>query len=72
MPPIRKITPEILSRWLQVSHTTVLKWVRLGELPALNIGTGEVPRFVIYRKDAVAFLRKRGMTAQQLADLGLE
>ena len=71
-PHVRKITPHILARWLEVNPHTVLKWIRAGQLPALDITTGSVSRFVIYRKDAVAFLRKRGMTREQLVSFGLD
>jgi predicted site-specific integrase-resolvase len=69
---VRKITPRVLARWLDINPHTVMKWVHSGELPALNIATGPVARFVIYRKDVATFLRKRGMTHDQLASLGLE
>ena len=69
---MRKITPHVLARWLEIDARTVLKWVHTGQLPEMNISTGDVPRFVIYRRDAVAFLRKRGLTHQQLVSFGLE
>lgn len=72
LPPVRKLTPRILARWLHVNPHTVLKWVATGELPALNISTGPRRRLVIYRRDLVTFLRRRGMSPQQISDLGLE
>jgi predicted site-specific integrase-resolvase len=72
IPRVRKITPRILARWLDVNHHTVLKWVHNGQLPAFNISTGPLARFVIYRKDVIEFLRKRGMTQEQIYGFGLD
>lgn len=64
------ITPPILARWLRVDYRTVYSWIESGELPAMNIGTrGKAPRFRIYRKDLIAFLERRGMSATAVADL---
>lgn len=66
----QSITPPILARWLKVQHPTVLRWIHSGELPAINIGTrGKAPRFRIYHKDLVAFLSRRGMSAESMQDL---
>lgn len=71
-PRLRRITPRVLARWLMVSPTTVMKWVHSGELPALKISTGDRPRFVVYRKDAAAFLRRRGISHEQIISFGLD
>ena len=67
---IRTITPPIVARWLTVDVETVLRWIRDGELPALNIGTvGKGKRFRIFRKDLIAFMMKKGLPLESVQDL---
>jgi excisionase family DNA binding protein len=66
---IRTISPSIVARWLKVDSETVLRWIRSGDLPALNIGTrGKVRRFRIFKKDLITFLHRRGMSQESIQD----
>jgi len=68
--PVRTITPPIVARWLQVTDATVLRWIRTKELPAMNIGTrGNLPRFRIFKRDLVTFMRARGVPADTVQEL---
>lgn len=67
---VRTVTPATVARLLEVKPDTVLRWIHTGDLPALNIGTGtRVRRFVIFRKDLVAFLSTRGLPPERVKDL---
>ena len=55
------ITPPQYARELGVKDTTVLSWIRSGQLVAINVakhGTTR-PRFRIHRSEAVAFEQAR-------------
>jgi len=65
----RHITPEMLARLLGVQHRVVLRWVRSGELPALNITSGHAPRYRIFRPDLIVFLRSRGASETQVREI---
>lgn len=67
---VRTVTPSTVARLLEVKSDTVLRWIHTGDLPALNIGTGpNAKRFVIFRKDLVAFLATRGLSPERVKDL---
>lgn len=67
---VRTVTPSTVARLLEVKSDTVLRWIHAGDLPALNIGTGpNAKRFVIFRKDLIAFLAQRGLTHERVKDL---
>jgi len=67
---IRTVTPPVIARWLEVKHLTVMGWIHSRDLPALNIGTkGKRHRYVIFRKDLITFLLRRGMTEERVRDI---
>ena len=67
---IRNVTPSVVARLLEVKHSTVCCWIHRKELPALDVGTrGRRPTYLIFRKDLVAFLVRRGMTEERVKDL---
>ena len=69
---VRTVTPPTAARLLDVHPNTVLKLIDRGILPALDIGTGKVRRFIIFRKDLVAFMlatRGRGYTVERVGDV---
>lgn len=69
-PRVRTLTPAIFARILEVKHETVLAWIHSGDLPAMNIGTrGAAKRFIIFRKDAIAFMRHRGLPLDRVAEV---
>jgi hypothetical protein len=55
------LTPPQYARELGVKDTTVLSWIRSGELVAINVAKpGAIrPRFRIHRSEAVAFEQRR-------------
>lgn len=66
----RYVSPPVVARWLEVYEETVTKWIRSGDLPALNVGgTGNGARYRIFRKDLVVFLQRRGLTTDHISDL---
>lgn len=67
---VRTVTPTIVARWLEVKPDTVLKWIQTGALPAMNISTGDtVRRYIIFRKDLIAFCQARGLTIERTLDV---
>lgn len=59
----------MVARHLHVHTRTVRYWIRNGHLPALNIGTGRKPHYLIYRDNLLDFLRSRGSTERELRDV---
>jgi excisionase family DNA binding protein len=54
------LSPPAVARLLGVKNTTVLKWVAVGQLKAVNLGNGKKrPRWSITRVDLEAFKASR-------------
>lgn len=69
--PIRtKSTPPGLARRWGISPEKVLKWIRTGELHAIDAATelGRRPRYLIDEADIVAFEARRSTTQQPSPD----
>ena len=56
----RHFVPSHIARLLEVETFTVLLWIRKGQLPAMNIGTGKVPHYQVFRLDLIEFMKRRG------------
>ena len=56
----RHFAPSRIAHLLDVETFTVLSWIRKGQLPAMNIGTGKVPHYQVFRADLIAFMLQRG------------
>ncbi len=57
----QKLTPNQLRKAWGVARETVVRWIRSGELPAINVAApGRQPRYLIDVEDIRAFeLRRR-------------
>lgn len=67
---IRTVEPPVIARWLEVKHLTVLGWIKSRDLPALNIGSrGKRNRYIVFRKDLINFLMRRGLTEERIREL---
>lgn len=56
----RHYAPSIIAKLLEVETFTVLLWIRKGQLRAMNIGTGKVPYYQVFKADLIEFMEKRG------------
>jgi len=52
-------TPPEIARELRVTVARVWKWIRAGELDAVNVSDGRQPRFRVSREALAAFLQAR-------------
>lgn len=67
--PRRYILPSSIAAVMEVELTTVQRWIRNKQLPAVNIGTGKIPRYRIYREDFMRFLIARGNTEKDAREV---
>ena len=53
------LTPVEISRLLRVAPTRVRRWIRNGELAAVNVSDSDRPRYMISQEDYADFRRRR-------------
>lgn len=53
------LTPDDVAKRMRVSREKVGKWIREGELPALNVSQSRLPRFRIRPEDLEVFERRK-------------
>lgn len=53
------MTAHDVARYFKVATRTVYRWVRDGELPAINVSTDADPRYRFRRSDVEAFAQGR-------------
>ncbi len=60
--PPTELTVDQVAQEMQINKRRVYRWIQAGDLPAIDIGTGEKHNYRISRTDLDDFKRRRRTT----------